>query len=122
MRMPAFLLAPVVAVIFLAMIGIGRSVELPSASREFGSATGETKEATMIVDGLRCRGTSNFLVKRLQELPGVVGVTTYVQEHRAVIEYEPVKVDVKGLQKAIEAPLIRQDGTAVRPFTVREIK
>ena len=65
--------------------------------------------------------TSNFLVAKLQRLPGVLGVETFVQEHRAVIKYDAAALSTSQIQQKIEQPVQFKDGTVVNPFTVKEI-
>lgn len=121
MKIPAFLFAPLVVAFFLGTILIGRNWELPSMQREFSSAAGTTRTAELIVQGLRCRGTANFFMKRIEKIPGIVAVATYVQEHRAVIEYDPSEIDEETIISKIEAPVRLRNGKVVKPFKVTEI-
>jgi copper chaperone CopZ len=75
----------------------------------------------MIVEGLRCRGTSNFFIKKIEKLPGLLSVSTFVQEHRAEIHYDPSRIDVQKIRGVIEEPVRLQDGRLVKPFKVLEI-
>jgi hypothetical protein len=110
-----------VLVAFFATILVGRTWELPTMQHEFAEAKTDGQTVEMLVDGLRCRGTSNFFVARLQDVPGLLGVTTYVQEHRAVIQYDPEVVTVEKIQEVIEDFVHLPDGRMIRPFAVTEI-
>ena len=76
----------------------------------------------MIVDGLRCRGTSNFFLGKLSDVDGLISVNTYVQEHRAVIVFDPARISVEEIRGIIEAPVRLRNGRIVQPFTVREVR
>jgi len=84
-------------------------------------AAGGKAEVKMIVDGRRCRGTSNFFVAKLQRSPGVLGVETFDQEHRAVIKYVAATLSTSQIQQKIEQPVQFKDGTVIKPFTVKKI-
>ncbi len=115
-------LAPFVFISFLGIMLIANAWELPSMQKEFAENVGEVRTLNMIVRGLNCSGTSNFLISIIGQVPGVVSVTTYVQEHRAIIEYRPSQVDPDDISRAIERPIRLRDKRIVYPFRVLEIK
>ena len=121
MKIHSILLPPMVVVAFFATILGGQTWELPTMQHEFSTGQSEGREVEMVVDGLRCRGTSNFFVARHKDTPGLLGVTTYVQEHRAVIQYDPGIITVEEIQEVIEEFVFLPDGRMVRPFGVTEI-
>lgn len=121
MKIKPILLPPLVVLLFFAAIAIGKSWELPTMQFTFAEAAA-SEDVTMIVTGLKCRGTSNYFVKRVKEAPGLLSVTTFVQEHRAVLHYDPSKIDAAQLKEIIEAPATLKDGRVVYPFTVDEIR
>ncbi len=121
MRIPIWLLTPLVVAFFLGSIFITKNWELPSVAKEFSTASGKTATAELIIKGLRCRGTANFFMKRLEKVPGIVSVSTYVQEHRAAIEFDPGKIDEEAMIAEIEKPVRARNGRMVKPFTVTEI-
>ncbi|MBI4720573.1 MAG: cation transporter [Chitinivibrionia bacterium] len=121
MRIKPALLPPLVVVLFFAAIVAGRGWELPTMQHQFSSSS-HSKQVTMIVDGLRCRGTSDFFVKRLETVPGLVSVGTFVQEHRAEIAYDPDAITVQRIREIIEAPLQLEDGRMVQPFKVQDVR
>jgi hypothetical protein len=122
MRVPSLLLAPLVVLTFSGAILIGQTWELPTMGQEFGAAASEEHRVEMIVQGLRCRGTSNFFMQQLANVPGLLSVSTFVQEHRAEIKFDPSQIDIVGIQRVIEAPVFLADGRIVQPFEVVEIK
>jgi len=122
MKVPTALLAPIVLVSFLAVIIAANAWELPTQTSEFSQTSAKTQEVQVIVDGLFCRGKSNFLVRMLSESPGLITVNTYVQEQRAVIVFDPSKISVHQIQQVIETQFRLEDGRIVQPFRVREVR
>ena len=88
---------------------------------EFGEAEGEQEVVEMIVRNLTCRGKSNFFMKKLEGVEGVISVSTYVQEQRANIKYDTSRTDPERLKRIIEEPVRLQDGSMVPLFEVLEI-
>ena len=122
MKIPAFLLAPAVVVSFFGVIFAANHWELPTQQSKIAEASAKTTEINVIVDGLFCRGKSNFLVNMLSQAPGLVSVETYVQEQRAVITFDPTKISVTQIQEIIETRFRLNYGRIVQPFSVREVK
>jgi hypothetical protein len=121
MKIKPMLLPPLVVILFFAAIVAGKSWELPTMQFKFAES-GESRNVSMIIKGLKCRGTSNYFVKRLKDEPGFLSVSTYVQEHRAVLKYDPSQIDVARIREIIEAPATLKDGRVVQPFTVEEVR
>ncbi len=121
MKIPPGWLAPLVLVLFIGVILAANVWELPTQQHRFGEAAANTVDLQMIVDGLRCRGTSNFFMSKLSGADGVISVNTYVQEHRAIIVFDPIQISTEEIRQIIEAPVRLKDGRTVQPFTVREV-
>jgi hypothetical protein len=62
--------------------------------------------AVLTVSGLKCRGTSALCAQQIQEIPGLVAMTTYARTHTAVIEYDPTMTNVAALRDAICRPVV----------------
>ena len=122
MKIPTGWLAPLVLASFFGVILTSTLWELPTQQHQFGDSAANTRNIEMIVNGLRCRGTSNFFSKKLSVVDGLISVNTYVQEHRAVIVFDPSKISTKEIQQTIEAPVRLRDGRIVQPFAVREVR
>jgi hypothetical protein len=122
MKFPAVLLAPAVLVSFLAVILAANAWELPTQASKFVESTEKTRRIQVIIDGLFCRGKSNFLLNMLSQSQGLVSVNTYVQEQRAVIVFDPAKTSVAQIRQTIETQFRLDDGRIVQPFKVREVK
>ena len=62
---------------------------------------------TMHMDGLRsvkCYGSSMTFKAKLEKIPGVHGVRTFVNRHSADILYDPAKTDPDKIQEAVYQP------------------
>lgn len=62
---------------------------------------------TVRIDGLRsvkCYGSSMSFKARLEKIPGIHGVKTFVNRHSAEILYDPAKTDPDKIQEAIYQP------------------
>lgn len=121
MKIPTGWLTPMVLISFIGVIFAANLWELPTQQHQFGGASTNTRNIEMIVDGLRCRGTSNFFMSKLTGKGGLISVNTYVQEHRAVIVFDPTRISVEEIRQIIEAPVRLRDDRIVKPFTVREM-
>jgi copper chaperone CopZ len=121
MKLPVSALAPLVVALFFGIVLMGSSWELPSMQKKFGETEAKTASVSMIVDGLHCRGTSNFFMKVAEKIPGVISVSTYVQEHRAEIDYDPSATEPDKIAEAIQKPVTLANGRTVAPFKVKEI-
>lgn len=121
MKFNSSILAPLVIAAFFGIIFIGNFWELPSMQKQFSQSSGEIKTVNIIVNGLHCRGTSNFFMKIVGDAPGVVSISTFVQEHRAEIKYDPSKTDPEKIGAFIEKPVKLHSGNTVKPFTVTKI-
>ena len=121
MKIPSTILAPLVAAFFLGAIFLGNSWKLPTMEQEFREAEGREEVVEMIVRNLTCRGKSNFFLKRLESVDGVISVSTYVQEQRASIKYDTSKTDPERIKHIIEKQVRLQDGSMVQPFQVLDI-
>jgi hypothetical protein len=117
---PAWLVLLVISS-FFGVILVANAWELPSTRHQFEETGGETVEVQMLVDGLRCRGTANFFVNMLSPIDGLVSVDTYVQEHRAVLVYDPALITAEEIRRVIDAPVKLRDGRVVQPFRVRKV-
>ncbi len=122
MKIPAFLLAPAVVVSFFGVVFAANLWDLPTQQSKIAEASAKTTEINVIVNGLFCRGKSNFLVNMLSQVPGLVNVDTYVQEQRAVIVFDPTKISQIRIRQIIETRFRLSDGRIVQPFSVREVR
>ena len=113
-------IVPAVLTVGLIAFGMwaGGKFELPTIDmkwgiekiNEDGSVTQLVDEAnlqTITIEGLRsvkCYGSSMTFKAKLEKIPGVYGVKTYVKRHSADILFDPSKTDADTIQEAIYVP------------------
>lgn len=111
---------PAILTVALIAFGIwaGGRFELPTIDMEWGlesvSEDGTVTELvdvstlqTVRIDGLRsvkCYGSSMSFKARLEKIPGIHGVKTFVNRHSVEILYDPAKTDPDKIQEAIYQP------------------
>jgi len=81
--------------------------------RSPGAATDE-REATLLVDGMRCGACVWLLEQTLQRQPGVVGASVNLATERATIRWDPATTQLSRLLGAIS-----RIGYFARPFDAR---
>lgn len=111
---------PAIVSVILIVLGVwlGSKVELPTIDVTWGmEQTAEDGTVTKLVDpsslekmeitGLRsvkCYGSSMGFKAKLQKIPGIYGVRTFVHHHRAVVIYNPAQITPEQIQKSIYEP------------------
>ena len=99
---------PAVLTVVLIAFGMwaGGKFELPTIDMKWGIEDESTLQ-TMSMEGLRsvkCYGSSMTFKAKLEKIPGVHGVKTYVKRHSADILYDPAKTDAEKIQEAVFVP------------------
>ncbi|HJS82254.1 MAG TPA: copper ion binding protein, partial [Nitrososphaera sp.] len=61
-----------------------------------------TKRALLKVGGMHCAGCVNSIQRRVSSLPGVTAVEVNLANERAVLEYDPSRIQIESIEKAIE--------------------
>ncbi len=113
-------LLPAVLTVCLIAFGMwaGGKFELPTIDMKWGiENVAEDGTVTQLVDpaalqtvtieGLRsvkCYGSSMTFKAKLEKIPGIHGVRTFVHSHKAEILYDPAKTDPDKIQEAIYVP------------------
>ncbi len=100
---------PAVATVILtaAAITIATFYELPTISENWGDINGKNVKIVRM-DGLKnikCFGSSRSFANHMKEIPGVLGVETFVKHHRVVVYYDGSIVNEEGVKEAIFSPL-----------------
>ncbi len=121
MKIPSVALAPIVALFFAGAIMIANTWQLPSTEHIFTIPSGKTVKLEMIVEGVKCRGTANFFSELMSRTKGVSSVTTFVQEHRVIIEYDQTMISEEEIIATIDNPALLPDGGKVDAFFVLEV-
>ena len=103
-------IVPAVLTVGLIAFGMwaGGRFELPTIDMKWGiENVDESILQTVSIEGLRsvkCYGSSMTFKAKLEKIPGVHGVKTYVTRHSADILYDPAKTDPEKIQEAIYEP------------------
>lgn len=107
MKVPR-LIVPILVLVALAVgIFTRTSFTYPSSEVLLADPEGKTLErVAFTVQGVKCKGTANFFAERFRGVGGVVMVTAYADEHRAIITYEPSRIGPDSLRRVFEAPVI----------------
>lgn len=100
---------PAVATVILtaAAITIATYYELPTISENWGNINGKTVQVVRM-DGLKnikCFGSSRSFANHMKEIPGVLGVETFVKHHRVVVYYDNTVINGESVKEAIFSPL-----------------
>ncbi len=101
-------IVPAVLTVALIVFGMwaGDKFELPTIDMKWGIEDPSTLQ-TVSIDGLRsvkCYGSSMSFKAKLEKIPGVHGVKTFVKRHSADILYDPAKTNPDKIQEAIYVP------------------
>ena len=103
------------AVLTVALFGIavwlGTTLELPTIDEKWGDYEQVDRMQTYEMEGLRsvkCFGSSKAFSMKMQTVPGVYGVKTFVRRHAVVISYDPSQTDTLKLREAVFTPTYRK--------------
>lgn len=98
---------PLVTAVLVALAMIfGGKFEIPTISETWGVEEGMTLK-TVRVSGLKtvkCYGSSMAFKARMEKVPGVHGVKTYVGSHTVVVSYDPSVTSAEKIEKQIFVP------------------
>jgi polyferredoxin len=81
--------------------------ELPTISENWGDINGKDVKIVRM-DGLKnikCFGSSRSFANHMKEIPGILGVETFVKHHRVVVYYNSTVIGDEGVKEAIFSPL-----------------
>ncbi len=100
---------PAVATVLLsaAAITIATFYELPTISENWGDISGKNVKVVRM-DGLKnikCFGSSRSFANHMKEIPGVLGVETFVKHHRVIVYFNDSIIHSEGVKQAIFSPL-----------------
>jgi ferredoxin len=120
---------PVISVIVLVLAGLllGSFWELPTIDQKWYGEDKMVNAKIFSMEGLKnikCYGSSMAFAARMKQVKGVMGVATYVKNHKVKVYYDPQLINEQDLQKQLFTPSkkslkpLRQDVTGVREATV----
>jgi len=116
MKLPKLLLPILVIVALFSGYFLRSAFTQPTAVMTVGDGSGERLE--YIVDGVKCKGTSDFFISLFDGVEGVNGITTYASDHKVVFAYDPELITPEEIREIIEQDVLFNDGTRARVFTV----
>lgn len=89
-------------------IWIGTRYELPTISERYTDAATLKNAATFEMSGLKnikCFGSSRSFANQMKDVPGVLGVETYVKHFKVVLYYDAAVTNPQKLKEAIFNPV-----------------
>ncbi|WP_295939399.1 4Fe-4S binding protein [uncultured Alistipes sp.] len=101
-------------ILFFAAIWLGSTMELPTIDEKWGEYDKVENLQTYEMEGLqtiKCYGSSKAFSSKMQAVPGVYGVKTFVRRHGVEVLYDPMRTDTLKIQEAIFAPTQRKYAT-----------
>lgn len=115
--------AILVVVLFFAGLWASQCWELPTIDERWGDVSKHTNLATYERDGMRtvkCYGSSKAFAAKMKGVPGVYGVTTYVNRFGVVVHYDPSEITPEQIEKTMFTPTKRKLNTP--PAGVEQLK
>ncbi|MEG0806921.1 MAG: 4Fe-4S binding protein [Alistipes sp.] len=97
--------------LFFVALWAGSKWELPTIDEQWGDYEQVEQMETFEMEGLKtikCFGSSKAFSAKMQNVPGVYGVKTYVKRYAAEIRFDPTKTDTLKIQEAIFSPTMRK--------------
>ena len=120
MNVPKYAI-PIIVIVFLFGGYLLRpAFTQPTTEMSLGEASG--KQLVCEVDGLKCKGTANFFTMLFANTPGILSITTYATEHKAVFTYDPSLITPEAIRDIIEQEIPLRDGSSRQVFSVLSMK
>ena len=83
----------------------------PEIQRDFVTRDGDSAEATLSIEGLRCAACAWLIERHLGRLPGVAAANVSLATHRALVRFDATRISVSALLLAL-----REIGYAGHPY------
>ncbi len=101
---------PPVLIVLLVAAGIlfSSHTELPTIDIRWGTQEQFEKSAVYEQSGLlgiKCFGSSMSFANQMKEVPGILGVQTFVKHHAVKLYYDPSKITPAGIKEAMFTPV-----------------
>lgn len=97
----------IVVLLFTLALILGQKWELPTIDEKWGDYEKIENLETFEMNGLtsvKCFGSSKAFSAKMQKVPGVYGVKTFVKRFNVVILFDPAVTNMETIQKAIFTP------------------
>ncbi|MEG2614845.1 MAG: 4Fe-4S binding protein, partial [Alistipes sp.] len=101
-------------ILFFVAVWCGTKWELPTINEKWGDYEQVEQLQTYKMGNLmsiKCFGSSKAFSAKMQAVPGVYGVKTFVKRYAVEIDYDPTKTDTLKIQEAIFTPTMRKYST-----------
>ena len=105
-RFTRFLPAIIAVVLVAAAYIVGGRFELPTIDEKWG-ITEDMQIETVTLEGLKsvkCFSSSKAFKAKMENVPGVHGVKTYVGSHRVVVSFDPSRTSAEKIQQEAFVP------------------
>lgn len=99
----------IAVVLFALALYFGNTTELPTIDVKWNDPTVVSTEQLQSFDmtgmrSVKCYGSSMAFKAKLERIPGVYGVKTFVKHHRVSISYNPAQTSEEKIQAAVYTP------------------
>ena len=115
--------AILVVVLFFLALWMSQHWELPTIDERWGDEAKIERLESFERDGMRtvkCFGSSKAFANKMRTVPGVYGVTTYVNRFAVVIHYDPTETTKEKVEESMFTPTKRKLNTP--PANVEQLK
>ena len=115
--------AILVVVLFFLALWMSQHWELPTIDERWGDEAKIERLESFERDGMRtvkCFGSSKAFANKMRTVPGVYGVTTYVNRFAVVIHYDPTETTKEKVEESMFTPTKRKLNTP--PANVQQLK
>jgi hypothetical protein len=118
------LIIPILAIVL--MLG-GYSLRMaftnPTTNIEFAVEAdgGEVATLEAIVDGVKCKGTAEYFTTLYENEAGILSITTFAAEHKALIDFDPSQITPEEIKAVMEQEITFRDGSKGQVFTCKEM-
>ncbi len=112
MKVPLWIVPFLVVVVAASSVMMAGMFSIPSVTIEFERETtgnGQLNQVEMIVDGVTCVDMAKTASVNLESLAGVKKFVAYASHNRVVVYYDPEKVEINDIVKAIEDPVFFEE-------------
>ncbi|MFH1502121.1 MAG: heavy-metal-associated domain-containing protein [Candidatus Eisenbacteria bacterium] len=107
-----------IVVLTLVAFATSNAYRVPTVDLTFVEVRpGNVETVSLTVNGMKCRGMSMTCAGQIEDIPGIVSLTTYVRTHTAIIEYDPTLTDVETIKAQICEPIVHE-GKAYDVFSI----
>ncbi|MBD3367466.1 MAG: hypothetical protein GF405_04740 [Candidatus Eisenbacteria bacterium] len=118
--MPKVVWIPILIVTLIVVaFATTNAYRVPTLEHRFAEPTGEVATVRFVVEDVSCRGKSAGFANMIEDVPGVIGVTTYARTNEAVIEYDPARTNPDEIEAAFSRT-VERDGVLYQYFSAVE--